>query len=180
MRTAHKYVLFLVLLPGMLMMAACEPLTARPDWPALYEQKLGEPIRELNETVLNSRFEDRHGNLTRVTWAQLADGTTALLGLPAFGNPVEQVVERTVVLRQAQWRQLCQNAIGAEVHGWGWSMAADAVTNVFDVHPSTQPLDPGESVSIPDPAAAYCQFKFTPSGWELRIVQSQGIVAPAR
>jgi hypothetical protein len=163
------------------LLAACELTPLTPDWEALYAEKLGQPIVELNEAALNTPFQDRHGNLTRLTWAQLRDGSTALLGLPAHGNPVEQVVERTVVLTQDEWQRLCQEALGTEVYGWGWSAATDAVTNTFDVYASTQPLDEARSVRIiPDPEAPYCQFAFLPQGWELRIVQSQGIVAPAR
>lgn len=53
-------------------------------------------------------------------------------------------------------------------------MADDAVGNSYTVHPT---LDANATL-LPDPAAPYCQFVYTPSGWEL-LVQSQGIKAEA-
>lgn len=75
-----------------------------PDWQALYERSLGQPILDLNEAALNSAFQNAHGHLTRMSWAKLADGSTALLGLPAAQNPPQRVVERTIVLRQPEWQ----------------------------------------------------------------------------
>lgn len=163
-----------------LLITGCVAIRPAPDWQALYADRLGQPIIELNETALNTAFQDEQGNLTRLTWARLTDGTTALLGLPAYGNPAPQVVERTVFLTQAEWQQLCQDAIGQPVHGWGWSMVEDAVGNTIDIHPSLQAPTTGRSVIIPDPNAPYCQFAFLPEGWVLRVVRSQGVVKPAR
>jgi hypothetical protein len=165
----------MLMLTGVLLLAGCA--LGDPDWIALYEAKLGQPIRDLNEAALNNPYEDTHGNLTRMTWATLADGSTVLLGLPAYGNRPQQVIDRTVILTQAEWRQHCQRAIGAEaVHGWGWSKASDAVGNSFEVYLQPVPLDPGEIVSIPDPDVPYCEFVFLPEGWELRVVERQGII----
>jgi hypothetical protein len=112
-----------------------------------------------------------------MTWATLEDGSTVLLGLPAHGNPPQQVIDRTVVLAQDEWRQHCQQALGfEEVHGWSWSKASDAVGNTFEVYAQPTPLDPGVVVSLPDPAVPYCEFVFLPEGWELRVVESQGII----
>jgi hypothetical protein len=160
---------------GATLLVGCAP--GNPDWTALYEEKLGRPIRELNETALNNAYEDTHGNLTRMTWATLEDNSTVLLGLPAYGNPPQQVVERTVVLTQQEWQQYCQQAIGAaEVYGWGWSKASDAVGNTFEVYLQPDPLEPDEVSIIPSPDEPYCEFVFLPRGWELRIIESQGII----
>jgi hypothetical protein len=157
------------------LLVGCAP--GNPDWIALYEQKLDRPIRELNEVPLDNSYEDTHGHLTRMTWATLEDGSTVLLGLPAYGNPPQQVLQRTVVLTEQEWKQYCQQAIGAEeVHGWGWSKASDAVGNNFEVYPQTTPMEAGEIVSIPEPDAPYCEFVFLPEGWELRVIESQGII----
>lgn len=151
-----------------------------PNWQALYEEKLGQPITELNETALNSDFMDQQGNLTRVSWAQLADGTRVMLGLPAHGNPPAAVVERTVVLREEEWKQSCLEALGrpAEtVSAWGWGVLVEnGIGNTITVHFSGEPANGSVSIILPDPAEPYCQFVFLPEGWELRLVQSQGII----
>jgi hypothetical protein len=157
-------------------LVGCTSPLGGTDWQARYEAKLDQPIVELNTTVLNSAFQDRNGNLTRVSWARVADGTTTLLGLPAHGNRPEQVVARTVILTQAEWQNLCQTAIGQPVSGWSWSIASDAVGNTFAVHPT---LD-AQATHFPDPDTPYCAFTYTPSGWELLLVQSQGIVKPGQ
>jgi hypothetical protein len=157
------------------LLAGCA--AGEPDWEALYEDRLGAPIRELNEAALNSAYEDTHGNLTRMTWATLEDGSTVLLGLPAYGNPPQEVTRRTVVLTQAEWRQACREAIGiAEAHGWGWSKASDAVGNTFEVYVQMTPLEPNESMVVPDPDQPYCEFVFLPEGWVLRVVERHGII----
>jgi hypothetical protein len=148
-----------------------------PDWATLYERKLGQPIRELNEAALNSSSQDSHGNLTRISWATLANGSTVLLGLPAAQNPPQRVVDRTVVLSQPEWQQLCQEAIGQQAHGWSWGTTNDAVSNTFPVYPSTNPLTNGTAgVRIPEANQAYCEFAFLPEGWVLRVIVSKGVV----
>lgn len=172
--TVWPGMVMMVMVAGALLLTNCAP--SKPDWSALYAEKLGRPIGELNAAALAQPYEDTHGNLTRMTWATLADGSTVLLGLPAYGNPPQRVVERTVVLTQEEWRQHCQRAIGRQVHGWSWSKASDAVGNSFEVHPQLTPMEPGRPVVLPDPNAPYCEFVFLPSGWELRIIESQGII----
>lgn len=165
---------------ALLLLSGCVAISPPPDWQALYADQLGQPIVELNETALNRPFQDEQGNLTRLTWARLADGTTALLGLPAYGNPQRQILDRTVILTQAEWQQLCRDAIGQEVYGWSWLMVEDGVGNTIDIRPNTQPPTEGATGSAPDPYAPYCQFAYLPEGWVLRVVRSQGVVKSAR
>lgn len=167
---------FLLLLP-LLLLGAC--VYGDPDWEMLYEAELNQPIASLNETVLNSEFQDTQGNLTRVSWAQLENGRLLLLGLPAYSNTPAQVVDRTVVLTQEEWQGFCASALGlsvAEISGWSWSVAEESIGNRFTVFPATTVLDPGESVIIPDPNAPYCEFVFLPGGWELHLVTNEGVV----
>ena len=156
---------------------------ATPDWEGEYEAVLGRPIAELNVEALRSEFMDTQGNLTRVSWARLENNELVLLGVPAAGNPPEQVVARTVILTEPEWKQFCADALGRdldEIYGWGWGVAEGTVGNRFDVYPGLEPLDPGESVALPDPDSPYCEFQYLPSGWELHIVENEGIVKSER
>ena len=167
----------LLLLGAILVGTGCA--VGNPDWRVLYARRLGQPIRDVHEAALNAAFQDPHGNLTRISWATLADGSTVLLGLPAAQNPPQRVVERTVVLTQAEWQQLCREAIGQQVHGWSWNMAKDAVSNTFQIYPSTTPPTNGvDGVRIPEPGQPYCEFAFLPEGWVLRVIESKGVVKP--
>jgi hypothetical protein len=161
-----------------LLSAGCIVQPGTPDWNALYAQKLGQPVVELHSASLNQSFEDAQGNLTRVSWAKLADGTTALLGLPAYQNPPQTVVDRTVVLTQARWQQVCRDAIGQGFNTWGWMVGDTAVTNRLDIHVSTQGTSGGTSVGLPDPDEPTCEFVFLPSGWELHVIYNKGTIAP--
>ncbi|MEJ2555187.1 MAG: hypothetical protein P8186_02925 [Anaerolineae bacterium] len=158
--------------------AGCTTQIGTPDWNTLYAQKLGQPIVALHTASLNQSFQDLEGNLTRISWAQLADGTTVLLGLPAFQNPPQVVVDRTVVLTQARWQQACGDAIGKDFAAWGWNMTDTAVTNRLDIHVSTKASQSGQSIQLPDPTEPTCQFVFLPNGWELRIIYDKGPVIP--
>ncbi len=156
----------------------CSALNPSPPWRSLYEKKLGQPIAELNEAALNSNFQDAKGNLTRLTWARLKDGTTALLGLPAYGNPVDTVVSRTAVLRENEWKQACSQATGQDFQAWMWMTGKEAVGNTLDVYVASLKSQSTQSVQLPDPSLPYCQFAFLPEGWEIRAVQIKATIKP--
>lgn len=144
-------------------LAACG--SASPDWKALYAERLGQPIVELDESTLGREYLDpSSGALTRVAWARLQGGSMALLGLPPHGLGTEEVVERTVVLPEEEWQDACREALGVE-EIWGWEMNHAHPGNSIRIHVNNQ-------------RDAYCEFFFLPEGWELRTVQSHGILKP--
>ena len=148
-----------------------------PDWRALYSEKLGQPVEQINTAVLNTDFQDDRGNLTRVGWARLANGEEVFLGLPAHGNPPAVVVERTVVLTGEEVRQRCRDAFSdQDVGGTGSTVPDQAVSNTVTVQPGfNRPT--GEGVGVgPDPEIGYCEFAYLPGGWEFRVAQRQGII----
>lgn len=104
------------------------------------------------------------GALTRVAWARLQSNETVLLGLPRHGLDIEEVVERTVFLSQQEWQDACRLALGEE-EIWGREMNHAHPGNSISIHVNNQ-------------RDAYCEFVFLPEGWELRAVQSQGILKP--
>jgi hypothetical protein len=139
--------------------------SAQPDWEALYEERLGRTITELDDSTLGQEYLDPAcGALTRVAWARLQDGSMVLLGLPPHGLDTEEVVERTVVLSEQEWQDACRQALGEE-EIWGWEMNHAHPGNLIRIHVNNQ-------------RDAYCEFAFLPEGWELRMVQSQGILKP--
>jgi hypothetical protein len=138
---------------------------AKPDWEGLYAERLGQSVTELDESTLGQEYLDpASGALTRVAWARVQDGSTVLLGLPPHGLDTEEVVERTVVLVENEWKTACGNALG-EDEVWGWEMNHAHPGNSIPIHVNNQ-------------RDAYCEFFFLPEGWELRTVQSQGILKP--
>ena len=158
--------------------AACVAQPGTPDWNELYTEELGQPVVTLHTASLNQSFQDPQGNLTRLSWAKLADGTTVLLGLPAYQNSPQTVVDRTVVLTQARWQQACRDAIGQDFDAWGWTITDTAVTNRLDINVSTKTSQQGSSVTIADPTEPTCEFVFLPSGWELRVIHNKITVTP--
>lgn len=146
------------------LLAACG-LNADPDWTALYSERIGHPITELDESTLGQEYLDpASGALTRVAWARLQDGRMVLLGLPPHELGTSKVVERTVLLMQNEWQDACRNGLG-EDEIWGWEMNHAHPGNSIRIHINNQ-------------RDAYCEFLFLPEGWELRIVESQGILKP--
>ena len=145
-------------------LAACS-LTPEPDWPALYSERLGQSVTELDQSTLGQEYMDpASGALTRVAWARLQNNNMVLLGLPPHGLDTEEVVERTVVLLQQEWQDACGDALGEE-EIWGWEMNHAHPGNSISIHVNNQ-------------RDAYCRFTFLPEGWELELVQSQGILKP--
>ena len=147
-------------------LVACS-LGAEPDWKALYSVRLGQPVMELDESTLDQEYLDpASGALTRVAWARLQNNNMVLLGLPPHGLETEEVIERTVVLLQQEWQEACREALGEE-EIWGWEMNHAHPGNSIPIHVNNR-------------RDAYCEFFYLPEGWELRTVQSQGILKPFR
>ena len=145
-------------------LAACSPGPG-PDWKALYSERLGRTVVELDESTLDQKYLDpASGALTRVAWARAQDGSMVLLGLPPHGLGTEEVVERTVVLLEQEWQDACRQALGEE-EIWGWEMNHVHPGNSIPIHVNNQ-------------RDAYCEFFFLPEGWELRTVQSHGTLKP--
>jgi hypothetical protein len=69
-----------------------------------------------------------------------------------------------VVLSQQEWQEACCEALGEE-EIWGWEMSHAHPGNSIPIHINNQ-------------RDVYCEFFFLPEGWELRTVQSQGILKP--
>jgi hypothetical protein len=145
-------------------LVACS-FSAQPDWQALYAERLGRSVVDLDKSTLGQEYLDpASGALTRAAWARLQGGSMALLGLPPHGLDTEEVVERTVVLSEQEWQEACRQALGEE-EIWGWEM---------------NHAHPGNSIRIyiNNQRDAYCEFTFLPEGWELRTVQRHGILKP--
>lgn len=158
-----------------LALGGCGALGA--DWKALRGAKLGQPIEAINTAALNASYEDNQGNVTRVAWAKLADGSTALLGLPSHGLPANQVVDRTVVLLQDEWEPRCLQAFpDRAVRGVSHPADNSAYGNTFVMWPGfAEPAGEGESTTF-SRENDYCEFAFLPNGWEFRVVQNEGII----
>jgi hypothetical protein len=145
-------------------LGACS-FAGEPDWESLFSERLGQSVMELDESTLGREYLDpASGALTRVAWAKLKNGEMVLLGLPPHGLDTEEVVERTVVLLQQEWQDACREALGEE-EIWGWEMSHAHPGNSIPMHVNNQ-------------RDAYCEFTFLPEGWELRTVQSHGILKP--
>jgi hypothetical protein len=160
-RRQMVFVAMAVLLVAVL--AACG--FASPDWEALYAERLGQSVIELDKSTLGQKYLDpASGALTRVAWARLQGGSMVLLGLPPHGLDTEEVVERTVVLSEQEWQDACRQALGEE-EIWGWEMNHAHPGNLIRIYINNQ-------------RDAYCEFAFLPEGWELRTVQRHGILKP--
>jgi hypothetical protein len=146
------------------MLVACS-FDVEPHWQALFSERLGQPVKELDKSTLGQEYLDpASGALTRVAWARLKNGEMVLLGLPPHGLDTEEVVERTVVLVQQEWQDACRDGLG-EDEIWGWEMSHAHPGNSIPIHINNQ-------------RDVYCEFFFLPDGWELRTVESQGILKP--
>lgn len=136
-----------------------------PDWQTRYTERLGQQLVDLDESYLDQKYLDpATGSLTRVAWAKLANSETFLLGLPPHGLDPEEVVERTVILREEEWKDACGQALGID-EVWGYEFSHAHHGNSMPIYVNNQ-------------RDAYCEFFFLPEGWELRTVQSQGILKP--
>jgi hypothetical protein len=145
-------------------LVACGP-GATLDWQARYTERLGHQVVELDDSTLDRKYLDpATGSLTRVAWAKLQDGSMVMLGLPPKSLGTEEAVERTVVLLEQEWQDACRTALGEE-EIWGWEMNHAHPVNSLRIHVNNQ-------------RDAYCEFLFLPEGWELRTVQSHGILKP--
>lgn len=159
----RQWMVWLGLVVALIVLVGCN--SASPDWEALYAERLGRPVSELDQSTLGQEYLDpATGALTRVAWARLQGGTMALLGLPPHGLDTGEVVERTVVLAEEEWKLACGRALG-EDEVWGYEMSH---------------AHPGNSIRIyvNNRRDVYCEFFFLPEGWELRTVQSHGILKP--
>jgi hypothetical protein len=162
----RRYLTFLYMagLTFLLLIAAgCD---TSPDWRALYSDRLGNQIIELDKAALEQAFTDpvESGSLTRVAWAKLQNGDIVFLGLPPARLSPEEVVEQTVILRPSEWRDACGDALGQD-EIWGMRMPHAHRGNSIRMYINNQ-------------NDRYCQFFFLPEGWELRAVASQGIIKP--
>jgi len=162
-----------------LTLAGCR---AGPDWAGAYSRKLGQPVEELNTAAIESPWEDESGNLTRATWARLADGTTVLLGLPSHGLPTQEVVDRTVVLTEDEWTQRCREAfpgrdIAQVTPPWRRDTDKSHLGNTLLALPEfTRQVSEGFQVSEESREDGYCEFAHVADGWELRVVRRLGFV----
>ena len=162
MRKRSIFVTAALLLAALLV--ACAQ-TSPADWVERYSERLGQPIKELDQSTLGEEYLDpATGALTRVAWARLNNGKMALLGLPPHGLGTEKVVERTVTLMQHEWQEACRVGMGVD-EIWGWEMSHEHPGNSIRIYINNQ-------------RESYCEFFFLPEGWELRIVESQGILKP--
>jgi hypothetical protein len=154
--------IFCLLIAG-LVVSGCG---ATPDWEALYAQKLGQPISELDTAPLDEEFLDpvEGGSLTRATWVRFRNGRMTLLGIPPHDLDAQEIIRRTVVLHQEEWQRACADALG-EDKVWGWRLPHAHRGNSIRIYLNNQ-------------HDTYCEFFFLPAGWELRTVHSQGILKP--
>jgi len=152
-----------VILCGVVLLGGC---TTETDWQALYTEKLGQRVVELDEAYLDREFVDpiESGSLTRAAWAKLAGGEIVLLGLPPYGLEAQETVQETVVLFPEMWRNACSDALG-EPKAEGWRMPHAHLGNAIRIYVGNRQDD-------------YCQFYFLPEGWELRTVHSYGLLKP--
>lgn len=146
------------------MLGGCS-FAAKPDWQALYSERLGQPVKELDGSTIDQEYLDpATGALTRVAWARLQNNEMVLLGLPPHGLKTEEVIDRTVVLSQDEWQEACREGLGEE-EIWGWEMSHGHPGNSLRIYVNNE-------------RDSYCEFFYLPEGWELRTVYSQGILKP--
>ncbi|MBV9788152.1 MAG: hypothetical protein JOZ51_08265 [Chloroflexi bacterium] len=154
---------------------------ARPDWIALYEQKLGRPIEEIEEAPLIARLEADGWDDPRITKVRLKDGTMLLLGLPQ-DNPfsAKDIIENSVVLDVADAEQRCYEELEIRDFAGGWSGLDSEQTNTYVIRASswleTTDETTGERTSISSPTDPYCELEFTYQ-WQLSVVKPVGVIA---
>lgn len=97
MKTQTLSVAVIVALSIVALVCSC---STNPDWQALYSEKLGQEVVEMDDSYLGREFTDpvESGSLTRAAWARFEGGEIALLGLPPHGFEPREVVDQTVVL----------------------------------------------------------------------------------
>ncbi len=101
----------------------------KPNWRSLYSEHLNRQVIALDESFINREYYDtvEGGTLTRVAWAKLDDGTMIFLGLPSYGLSPKEVINRTVILTQQEWKQACENAFGEKIMGWWVVMSTEVI-----------------------------------------------------
>ncbi|HLB71612.1 MAG: hypothetical protein OIN88_09075 [Candidatus Methanoperedens sp.] len=126
---------------------------------------------EFDESFINREYYDtgEGGTLTRVAWAKLDDGTIIFLGLPPYGTSPEEVINRTVILTQEEWKRACEKAFGEKIMGW-W----------FIHEHRGNSLRVNIAISNQVQSDSYCEFYYLPQGWELRMVHLGGVIKPFR
>jgi hypothetical protein len=132
-----------------------------PDWRALYSERLGRDIVEIDTAYLGREFQSPRGALTRTAWAKLGNQEMVLLGLPPHGFDPVEVVEKTVVLEQQEWKDACAQAIDEEL--WAWRIPHEHAGDSIRIYVNNEHED-------------YFELFFLPEGWELRRVVSHGII----
>jgi hypothetical protein len=161
MRLKYRIVLYLA---GLLLISGCAP---RVDWKTRYSEYVGGTIVKIDTTVPEEAFldETEHGSLTRATWAKLDNGRFLFLGLPTHGLDPQTTVERTVILNQQEFTEACAQAFGDQgIEGWRFPHSHRG--NSLRIYLNGRNQD-------------YCEFFYLPNGWELRTVQSQGVIKSA-
>jgi len=168
---SRRYILLLIIVSVVLLVAILTVFSGilKPDWRNLYSKHINRQVMEFDESFINQEYYDiaEGGTLTRVAWAKLDDGTIIFLGLPPYGPNPEEVINRTVILTQEEWKQACENAFEEKITGWwfihehrGNSLRVN-VANVDQVQPNS-----------------YCEFYYLPNGWELRKVRISEVIKP--
>jgi hypothetical protein len=183
----RRHILLLVIVIGVSLLLANHVWNRHnPDWIALYEQKLGQPIEELSEAPLVVRLEADGWDHVRITSVDLEDGTMLLIGLPAANqDSPEDIVESSVMLRLDDARERCQKALDPREYSWGWDGSVDEETTRFVIQatPWTPWKDVGdgiirESLAISSPTDPYCELVFSDQ-WQLNVVQPVGVIEAA-
>ena len=148
---------------------------ASPDWIALYEQKLGRPIKEIEEAPLIARLEADGWDDPRITSVDLKDGTMLLLGLPeAVAASPQRIVERTLVLDVDNAKQRCQDELEIKEYAGLRYYLDPEETNTFLIYVArwTETTDetPGHRTSTSSPTDPHCELEFTDQWW-LNVVR---------
>lgn len=161
-RNRKRLIAAALLAVAMLIISGCA--TAQ-DWKPLYSAQLNRTVVDLDESFINREFKDdtEGGSLTRVAWAKLDDGTMVFLGLPPHGTSQQDMVGRTVVLAEEEWKTACGEASGEQVTAW--TVPQEHRGNAIRVYPNNR-------------TDAYCEFYYLPRGWELRTVQVNSVLKP--
>ncbi|HEY0734696.1 MAG TPA: hypothetical protein VGD69_07295 [Herpetosiphonaceae bacterium] len=174
----RRYIILLVIAIGVTLLIA-EKVWNRysVNWIALYEQKLGQPIEELNTTPLSFRLTEANRYQQRITTVKLKGGRTLLLGIPSTYKVLpESVVAGTVALELDDAKQRCEEALGKKMDTWSQS-TVDEVTTTFVLWPLALNAVP-EGTVIHTDKEPYCELVFSDQ-WRLNIVQPVGVIGAA-